>query len=146
MSNQVEELREAASDLHTTAHWMADDAAFTSTVEVLRELGESLKGLSTVVSAFVPHLGWIEEPMNRVGEELAKTMPASFRHKAVWDTVTDAVKETGIAISKATATGRISHSAFHKLWDVSVAMMELERIGPEADPGLFTLQPESWLN
>ena len=73
--------------------------------------------------------------MNRVGEELAKTMPASFRHKDVWDTVTDAVKETGIVISKATATGRIRHSAFHKLWDVSVAMMELERIGPEADPG-----------
>ena len=45
MSQEVEELQEAASDLHTTAHWMADDAAFTSTVEVLRNLGEGLKGL-----------------------------------------------------------------------------------------------------
>ena len=57
MSHQVEELREAASDLHTTARWMADDAAFTSTVEVLRELGEGLKGLSTVRECIRSSLG-----------------------------------------------------------------------------------------
>jgi hypothetical protein len=134
VKKQIKELQDASEDLRTTARWMACDRSTVTRVEDIRKLGQSLQGLSKVMSTFIPLLEWVREPMNRVGEALSKVTPASFGKEETWEIVTDAVNNTGLALAKE-CQGGLNHSAIHEVWDMSKDMAELESIGPTAKIG-----------